>query len=42
MQTARRHSAAALRFFRKISLHGKPEMVTFDKSGLQRRGIDHT
>ncbi|HAJ6271356.1 TPA: IS6 family transposase [Escherichia coli] len=31
LQTARRHSAAALRFFRKISLHGEPEVVTFDK-----------
>ncbi len=36
--TANRDTAAALRFFRKaIRLHGKPEVVTIDKSGPTRR-----
>ncbi len=38
--TANRDAAAALRFFRKvIRQHGKPEVVTIDKSGANRAAV---
>jgi len=38
--TARRDAGAALRFFRKaIRHHGKPEMITIDKSGANTGGV---